>query len=75
MVCDEIRRIAYFYLDGAVGSDKAARLESHVRRCDDCGARLEIHRRVREFVRLKLSPLQAPERLRERVQQACRGCE
>lgn len=75
MICDEIRRLAYFYLDGTVGSAKAASFETHVGRCPDCGARLAIHKRVREVVRLRLPAIQAPQRLRERVQQACRGCE
>lgn len=75
MVCDEIRRLAYFYLDGTVGSVKAAGFESHVGLCPECGARLTIHRRVREFVRISLKPLEAPEQLRERVRKACQGCE
>jgi len=73
--CNEIRRLAYFYLDGVVGTEKAARMESHVERCPDCGTRLTIHRRVREVIKLHLVPLPAPDKLRERVQQACRGCE
>jgi anti-sigma factor (TIGR02949 family) len=75
VICDEIRRLAYFYLDGTVSSAKAASLESHVVHCPECGARLAINRRVREVVQLSLRPLQAPERLRVRVQKVCRGCE
>lgn len=75
MICNEIRRLAYFYLDGTVASEKAARMESHVERCPDCGTRLTIHRRLREVIRLHLGPIPAPKALRDRVQQACRGCE
>ena len=75
MICEEIRRLAYFYLDGTVGSAKAERIELHVGKCPDCGTRFAIHRRVREVVRLSLSPVRAPEQLREKVQKACRGCE
>ena len=75
MLCNEIRRLAYFYLDGTVGASKTERFEAHIDLCPDCGARLAIHRRVREVVRLSLEPVTAPERLRLRVRQACRGCE
>jgi len=75
VICDEIRRLAYFYLDGTVGSEKTASFELHVDRCPECGTRLRIHRRIREVVRLSFKPMPAPERLRLRVQQACRGCE
>jgi anti-sigma factor (TIGR02949 family) len=75
VLCNEIRRLAYFYLDGAVSIAKAANFRHHVELCPDCGARLAIHRRVREVIRVSLKPVVAPERLRQRVQQACRGCE
>lgn len=75
MICDEIRRLAYFYLDGAVSSTKAANFESHLDHCPDCGTRLAVHRRVREFVKVRLRPVPAPEHLRARIQKTCRGCE
>ena len=73
IICSEIRRLAYFYLDGTVGSAKAASIETHIERCPDCGTRLAIHRRLREVVRLSLKPLSAPEGLRDRIRQTCRG--
>jgi anti-sigma factor (TIGR02949 family) len=75
MICNEIRRLAYFYLDGTVGREKTALMESHFERCPECGTRLTIHRRLREAIRIHFGPVHAPQRLRERVQQACRGCE
>ncbi len=75
MVCNEIRRLAYFYLDGTVGSLKAEQIETHVEQCLECGARFAIHRRVREIVRTGLKPLRAPQTLRDRVREACRGCD
>lgn len=75
MVCQEIQRLAYFYLDGTVGAAKAAHIEIHVEFCPDCGVRFAIQRRVREIVRTSLQPLPAPQHLRDRVRMTCRGCE
>lgn len=75
MLCNEIRRLAYFYLDGTVSVAKSASFRHHIELCPECGARLAIHRRVREVIQVSLKPVAAPDRLRLRVQQACRGCE
>lgn len=73
MICHEIRRIAYFYLDGTVGSGKSVTVETHLKQCPECGVRVKIHERARQVLKVRLVKLEAPPSLRERIRQACRG--
>lgn len=72
MLCDDVKRILYFFLDGSLGDLKRESLEIHVKNCHDCETRVTIQRRLRGFIRKRLSPMQAPETLRIRVVQALR---
>jgi mycothiol system anti-sigma-R factor len=75
MLCDEYRRVVYFFLDGSLGQRKLVELETHLEICHDCEARTAIHRRLRAFVRKRLAPLSAPEHLKVRVVQSLRVAE
>lgn len=66
-MCDDVKRIAYFFLDGALAPDRARDVEKHLTDCTDCDERMTLHRRMREFVRRRLRALPAPARLRERL--------
>lgn len=66
MVCDDVKRIVYFFLDGELGAKKATDLQQHVDECKDCGDRVTIHKRLRNFIRRKLRSA-APARLRDRI--------
>lgn len=67
MVCDDVRRVVYFYLDGTLSEQKSRILVSHLEHCADCEQRVLLHRRIRSFVRNRLQPLTAPAHLRERL--------
>ncbi|HVR43327.1 MAG TPA: zf-HC2 domain-containing protein [Thermoanaerobaculia bacterium] len=73
MVCDDVRRIAYFFLDGQVAADELVDLEGHLKLCPSCDGRLLLHRRLRAFVRDRLRPLTAPVSLRDRIHAALRS--
>ena len=72
MLCDDVRRVVYFFLDGSLSDQKRQSLEIHLSTCPDCETRVTIHRRLRGFLRKRLSPMAAPETLRVRVTQALR---
>ena len=72
MICHEIRRIAYFYLDGTVGSEKSVTIQTHLEACPECGVRVKIHQRAREVLKVHLGNVTAPLSLRARLSQACR---
>lgn len=72
MLCDDVKRVLYFFLDGSLGDLKRRNIEIHVSNCHDCEARITIQRRLRGFIRKRLSPMRAPETLRIRVVQALR---
>lgn len=73
MLCDDVKRSAYFFLDGSLAEDNRRDFESHLRDCTDCDARVTIHRRLRRFLRERLSPMVAPDSLRLRVAQSLRA--
>lgn len=70
MVCDDVRRIAYFFLDEQLGDQKRVALEHHLHACPSCDGRVTIHRRIRAFLRSRLQRIEAPGRLRERIHSA-----
>ncbi len=67
MVCDEVRRVAYFYLDGTLSEQKRRLLMEHLGLCEDCDRRLAVHRRFRTFLQARLHPMAAPTGLKERI--------
>lgn len=73
MICDDVKRMSYFFLDGSLGQQKLLEFEVHVQICRDCEDRMTVQRRLRDFVRRRLSPMRAPEHLRIRVSQSLRG--
>jgi len=75
MLCNEYRRVVYFFLDGSLGQRKVLELETHLEICHDCEQRTAIHRKLRDFVRKRLSPISAPEHLKVRVVQSLRVAE
>ena len=73
MLCDDVRRVVYFFLDGSLGQRKLSEFETHIEGCHDCGARTAIQRKLRDFVRKRLTPQPAPESLKLRVVQSLRA--
>ena len=72
MVCDEVRRVVYFFLDGSLGQQKLVEFESHIEICRDCEDRTTVSRKLRHFIRRRLSPVGAPEHLKVRLTQTLR---
>lgn len=72
MVCNDVKRIAYFYLDGTLGDQKRTEVRSHLDDCPDCEGRLVIHKRLRHFLRTRCQA-GAPKTLKERIQHLFRG--
>lgn len=73
MLCDDVRRVMYFFLDGSLADGKQKDLRSHLSRCPDCDQRISVHKRLRNFVKGRLAPVAAPERLKVRVSRALRA--
>ncbi|HVT43979.1 MAG TPA: zf-HC2 domain-containing protein [Thermoanaerobaculia bacterium] len=73
MGCDDLRRVAHFYLDGQLGEGKCSDLLRHLEQCKECDDRVVILKRLRLFVRCRLNRLTAPDRLRQRIQSAVNG--
>jgi len=75
MLCDEYRRVVYFFLDGSMGQHKLMELETHLTICRDCTERTTIQKKLRNFVRQRLGRVSAPESLKVRVVQSLRVVE
>jgi mycothiol system anti-sigma-R factor len=67
MGCDDVRRVAYFFLDGALGNSKREDLELHLRECENCDQRVRVHQRIRTFLSARLPRMTAPPSLKERL--------
>ncbi|HVR38614.1 MAG TPA: zf-HC2 domain-containing protein [Thermoanaerobaculia bacterium] len=67
-----MKRIVYFFLDGSLGSRSQLEFNSHLIGCPDCEQRLCFQRQLRAFVRRRLAPLNAPERLKVRLTRTIR---
>lgn len=73
MLCDDVKRVIYFFLDDSLGDQKRSSFEIHLSNCPDCEIRVVIQRRLRGFLRKRLTPIAAPETLRVRVVQSLRA--
>ncbi len=73
MLCDDVKRVVYFFLDGSLGHQKQHAFEIHLVNCPDCEIRITVHRKLRSFVRRRLSQVAAPETFRIRLTQSLRN--
>lgn len=72
MLCDDVKRVVYFFLDGSLGSSKKQAFEIHLKDCSDCEVRITVHRKLRSFVKQRLGRVTAPDTLRVRVSRSLR---
>jgi mycothiol system anti-sigma-R factor len=72
MLCDDVKRVMYFFLDGSLGDSKRQTIEIHLHDCPDCEVRIIVHRKLRTFLRKRLSPITAPDTLRIRLSRSLR---
>jgi anti-sigma factor RsiW len=73
MLCDDVKRVVYFFLDGTLGELRNHDYHEHLTLCPDCDRRTIIHRRLRAFVDRRLERLCAPERFKTRLSRSRRG--
>lgn len=73
MLCDDVKRVVYFFLDGSLADRKQHDFKTHLSLCPDCDARIRIHRRLRVFITRRLTPEHAPDRLKQRLTRSLRA--
>ena len=73
MLCDDVRRAVYFFLDGALNESRQQELRVHLTVCRDCDHRTTVQKRLRNFVQRRLSRIGAPEHLKKRLQRSLRA--
>jgi mycothiol system anti-sigma-R factor len=66
MVCNDVKRIAYFYLDGTLGEQRKTEFKKHLDECHDCDSRVVFHQRIRDFFRRRVQSV-APDSLKARI--------
>jgi anti-sigma factor (TIGR02949 family) len=72
MGCDDVKRVLYFFLDGALDDNRRRSVNEHLTLCPDCEQRSLVHTRMRAFVRQRLTPVAAPERFKVRLTRTLR---
>ncbi|MEO8036569.1 MAG: zf-HC2 domain-containing protein [Acidobacteriota bacterium] len=73
MICDDVKRVIYFFLDGQLGEKKQQDFNSHLTLCPDCERRAAIQRRLRGFVQHRLARITAPDHLKTRLVRSVRA--
>ena len=73
MGCDDVKRVLYFFLDGALGENKRRVVNDHLSLCPDCERRSRVHRKLREFVRRRLGFVPASDRFKIRLTRTLRA--
>ena len=75
MLCRDVKRAVYFFLDGSLGEEKRQDLNSHLSLCPDCERRLRVQERLRTFVQSRFARLatSAPERFKTRLERSIRA--
>ena len=72
MLCDDVKRVVYFFLDGSLGETRKQAFEIHLKDCPDCEVRITVQRSLRSFFKRRISRVSAPETLRIRLTQSLR---
>lgn len=67
MLCNDVKRVVYFFLDGSLAEPRQQDYTAHIQLCPDCEARTKIHQRLRIFILKRLRPDSAPQRLKQRL--------
>jgi len=73
MLCNEVKRVVYFFLDETLGEGKRRDFSSHTSLCPDCDARVRVHERLRSIIKAKLEKVNAPDHLRTRLVRSIRA--
>lgn len=73
MLCHDVKRVVYFFLDGTLDERRHVDFQHHLDVCADCEARIIVHRRIRVFLKKRLTPLCAPDHLKQRLARTLRA--
>lgn len=73
MLCDDVKKVVYFFLDGSMAERKQQDFQSHLTLCPECERRTQMHRRMRDFIKRKLTVDSAPARLKSRLERSIRA--
>ena len=75
MLCRDVKRVVYFFLDGSLGEQKKQDFSSHLNLCPDCEARTRVHTKLRNFVQSRIQRMNAaaPDRLKIRLTRSIRA--
>ena len=73
MLCKDVKRVVYFFLDGSLGANKKKDVDSHLNLCPDCEARTKISGRLRNFFRKRMARIAASERFKTRLERTLRA--
>jgi anti-sigma factor (TIGR02949 family) len=73
MVCDDVKRVVYFFLDGTLGENRKKDFNKHLHACPECEVRTMIHLRIRVFLQKRLVHVSAPARLKQRLSRSLRA--
>ncbi|GAC1433379.1 MAG: hypothetical protein NVSMB68_05900 [Thermoanaerobaculia bacterium] len=75
MLCHDVKRVVYFFLDGSLGEEKRKDLSSHLSLCPDCERRMRVQERLRTFVQSRFARLAtvAPDRFKMRLTRSIRA--
>jgi anti-sigma factor (TIGR02949 family) len=73
MGCEDVKRVLYFFLDGALGENKKRVVDDHLSLCPDCERRSRVQTKLREFVRRRLARVPATDRFKMRLTRTLRA--
>ncbi len=73
MLCDDVKRVVYFFLDGSLADRKKKDFDSHLNLCADCEARTRISGRLRNFFRKRMARVAASTRFKQRLERTLRA--
>ncbi len=75
MLCRDVKRFVYFFLDGSLGEEKRQDFSSHLSLCPDCERRMKVQERLRQFMRSRFARMAAaaPDRFKTRLTRSIRA--
>jgi hypothetical protein len=73
MICEDVKRVIYFFLDGSLGDGKKQDFSTHLNLCPDCEARTRLSGRLRNFFRRRLAKVTASARFKQRLERSLRA--
>lgn len=73
MLCNDVKRVVYFFLDGQLGEKKQQDFKGHLNLCPECEQRANIARKLRSFVQKRIARIEAPDHLKMRLSRSIRA--